>query len=520
MHLIVIHLLPLLGNVLALRNERLALLQRISYEFGDIGAFHFGPHMVPVLNSPELIRQALVEQEANFEKTATVRALGTPVLGNGVFFSEGEEHRRQRKLLAPLFQHRHVQEYAETMITCTSHLQEEWADGKTLNIADEMTRLTLWIIGKILFGADISGEESELGEVLTYTFRHFTDAVVNPLRLPQSWPTPQNRRARQAIERINATLYRLIEARRQSGEERGDFLSMLLHAQDEEHTTSLSNRQIRDEALGLFVAGHETTANALTWCWYLLSQHPEIYARMQAEGDRVLAGRVPTLADLPNLPYTLQVFKETLRLYPPVYASTRRAISSVRLGGYRIPKGASVVIKDLDNACSWRQRATIKFLYHQTPGIFQALWLLLQMQVHPGCMQRLFKQALNPECAYPFEEPLPIGALNRRKRSRGSVPSGNALTEVLGDREQRRIAILPISDRYSPTWRALQMTNLRRLPITWTDEDRDHEHLTGLVPFEHLLHFPAIVGIGDKIIGTEQEKENISRTPGTMAFLF
>jgi cytochrome P450 len=200
--------LPLLGNVLALRNERLALLQRISHEFGDIGAFHFGPRMVPVLNSPELIRQALVEQEANFEKTATVRALGTPVLGNGVFFSEGEEHRRQRKLLAPLFQHRRVQEYAETMITCTSHLQEEWEDGKMLNIADEMTRLTLWIIGKILFGADISGEESELGEVLTYTFRHFTDAVTNPLRLPQSWPTPQNRRARQAIERLNTKLYR------------------------------------------------------------------------------------------------------------------------------------------------------------------------------------------------------------------------------------------------------------------------------------------------------------------------
>lgn len=335
---------PLLGNVLALRNKRLALLQRISHEFGDIGAFHFGPRIVPVLNSPELIRQALVEQEANFEKTATVRALGTPILGNGVFFSEGEEHRRQRKILAPLFQHRRVQEYAETMITCAFHLQEEWEDGKTLNIADEMTRLTLWIIGKILFGADISGEESELGEVLTYTFRHFTDAVTNPLRLPQSWPTPRNQRARQAIERINTTLYRLIEARRQSSEERGDFLSMLLHAQDEEHTTSLSNRQIRDEALGLFVAGHETTANALTWCWYLLSQHPEIYARIQAEGDRILAGRVPTLADLPNLPYTLQVFKETLRLYPPVYASTRRAISSVRLGGYHIPKGASVVI--------------------------------------------------------------------------------------------------------------------------------------------------------------------------------
>lgn len=336
--------LPLLGNVFALRNERLKLLLRISQEFGDIGAFHFGPRLVPVMNSPELVRQVLVDQGATFEKTATVRALGTPILGNGIFLSEGEEHRHQRKLLAPLFQHSRVQDYAETMITCTEHVQETWDDGKTINLADEMMRLTLRIISQVLFGTDVSGEESALGEVLAYTFRHFADAVTNPLRLPQSWPTPGNRRARQAIDRINSTIYRLIEKRRGSGEDRRDFVSLLLHAQNEDDATGLSDRQVRDEALSLFVAGHETTANALTWCWYLLSQHPEIYAQMQAEGDRVLASRLPTLADLPNLPYTLQVFKETLRLYPPVYAFTRRAMSSVQLGRYRVPKGASVVI--------------------------------------------------------------------------------------------------------------------------------------------------------------------------------
>lgn len=340
--------LPLLGNVLALRNERLALLQRISQEFGDIGAFHFGPRMVPVLNSPELVRLALVEQEAVFEKTATVRSLGTPVLGNGIFLSEGEEHRHQRKLLAPLFQHRRVQDYAETMISCTTRLQETWANGATLDLTDEMMRLTLWIISDILFGADVSGEERELGEMLAYTFRHFTNAVTNPLRLPQSWPTPANRRARQAIERVNTTIYRMIEERRGGGEERGDFLSLLLRAQRaqraQDHANVPNDKQVRDDALSLFVAGHETTANALTWCWYLLSQHPRIYARMQAEGDGVLAGRLPTLVDLPNLPYTLQVLKETLRLYPPVYAFTRSARDSVQLGAYRIPRGASVVI--------------------------------------------------------------------------------------------------------------------------------------------------------------------------------
>ncbi|BCL79628.1 cytochrome P450 [Ktedonobacteria bacterium brp13] len=336
--------LPLLGNVLALRRERLELLLRISHEFGDIGAFHFGPRLVPLVNSPELIRQVLVDQNATFQKTATVRALGTPVLGNSVFLSEGEEHHRQRKLLSPHFQHSRISHYAEIMTQFTARLQETWEEGGTINLTDEMMRLTLWIISKVLFDADVFGEESELGEVLTYTFRHFTDEVTNPLHLPQSWPTPRNQRARRAINRVNTTIYRMIKERRQNGKDRGDFLSALLRTEDEEHTSSLSDLQARNETLSLFVAGHETTATALTWCWYLLSQHPEIYAKMREEGDRVLAGRLPTLADVPNLPYTLQVFKETLRLYPPVYAFTRGATSSVRLGDYFIPKGTSVVI--------------------------------------------------------------------------------------------------------------------------------------------------------------------------------
>jgi cytochrome P450 len=336
--------LPLLGNVLALRKKRLELLLHISHTFGDIGAFHFGPKLVPVLNSPELVRQVLVDQSAAFEKTATVRALATPVLGNSVFLSEGEEHRHQRKLLAPLFQHSCILQYAEIMADCAERLQETWQDGATINLADEMTRLTLWIISKVLFDADVSGEEHELGEVLTYTFRHFASAMTNPLRLPQSWPTPQNWRARQAIAQINAAIYRMIEERRQSSEDRDDFLSNLLHAQDDEHASSLSNQQARNEILSLFIAGHETTATALTWCWHLLSQHPEIYARMREEGDHVLAGRLPTVADLPYLPYTLQVFKETLRLYPPVYAFTRGATAPVHLGEYLIPEGTSVVI--------------------------------------------------------------------------------------------------------------------------------------------------------------------------------
>ncbi|QBD78585.1 cytochrome P450 [Ktedonosporobacter rubrisoli] len=335
---------PLFGNAVALRWQRLELLARISREFGDLGAFHFGPRLVPLLNSPALVHQVLVEQSACFEKTTTVRALAEPLLGNGVFLSEGEEHRRQRRLLAPLFQPRHVLSHAQTVVDCTYRLQETWREGEIINLTDEMQRLTLRIICRILFDADVAGEEDELGEALLLLFRHFSAVVTNPFHLPQSWPTPRNLRMQQALARVDATIYRMIEQRRQSAEERNDYLSLLLRTQLAEGTDSFSDRQIRDQAFSFFVAGHETMTTALTWGWYLLSQHPAVYARLQNEGDRVLAGRFPTAADLPNLPYTLQIFKETLRLTPPVYAFTRRAKQPVQLAGSRIPRGTSVVV--------------------------------------------------------------------------------------------------------------------------------------------------------------------------------
>lgn len=335
---------PVVGNIFALRYHRLELLSEISQRFGDIGAFHFGPRLVPLLNAPELVRAALVEQYGNFEKTATVRALGRPVIGNGIFLSEGEEHRRHRRVMAPLFQQRHLLPYAQIIRDCTLRLQANWREGEILDLGAEMTRLTLWIISALLFGAEVNGEESELGEALTVIFAHFSGMVTNPFHLPRSWPTPAQRRVRRALERVNATIARLLAQRRASGAPGEDMLSHLLYARDEESAFALDDKALRDEALSLFVAGHETTATALTWCWYLLTRHPESYARVQAEGERVLQGRPPGSADLPDLPYTLQVFQETLRLYPPVYAFTRQTVAPVHLGGYLIPQGSSVVI--------------------------------------------------------------------------------------------------------------------------------------------------------------------------------
>jgi cytochrome P450 len=237
-----------------------------------------------------------------------------------------------------------VLSYAETMVKQTERLQERWANGKTINMLDEMMRLTLGIVSETLFNADVLGEAQELREALSDVFGHFADKMTSPLRLPEAWPTPRNRRTRKAIARVDRTLYRIIEEHRRSDEDPGDLLSLLLHARDEEGGGTMSDVQVRDEAMNLFIAGHETSACALAWAWYLLSRHQDVYAQVREEGDRVLGGRLPTIADLPYLPYTLQVFKEALRLYPPIYAFTRQLLRPIQLESYYLPKGATIII--------------------------------------------------------------------------------------------------------------------------------------------------------------------------------
>lgn len=334
--------LPLIGNLLELRQNCLKLLERISARYGDIGAFHFGPMPVPVLNSPELVHNLLVEHEKQVEKTSTVRRLATPVLGHSLFLLEGGEHRERRRLLAPLFQPRQVLNYGEIINKAILFMLERWRSAHTIDLATEMQQTTLQIISEILFGADVAGEERELGEALHLTFRHYAAAVTNPLHFPQNWPTPANRRAQQALARIHSTLDRLLANRLQNPGAHNDFLSLALQARSNED--QLTDADIRAEALALFVAGHETTANALTWSIYLLARNPDIVARLQSAGQQVLGQRLPTVTDLSALPLASQVFQEALRLYPPLYAFTRRAKTSLQPGGYTIPRGSSIVV--------------------------------------------------------------------------------------------------------------------------------------------------------------------------------
>lgn len=331
------------GNAFSYRSDPLNALLRQGEECGDMGTYRFGPWWAVMINASEYVHAVLVEHADSFEKLPSIAFL-RPLVGNGLLTSEHEFHHRQRKLVSPAFQHRRIAGYAGLMAEYAERAQQRWADGAPIDIAREMMRLTLSIVGKTLFDAEVLSEADELGAALTIALRYVNKKTSSLLPIPMTWPTPGNWRNRRAIARLDATIYRIIQERRAAGQDKGDLLSILLTAEDEEDGRDMTDTQVRDEAMTIFLAGHETTANALSWTWYLLAQHPDAYARMRGELERVLAGRTPTFADLPNLPYTLQVFKEAMRLYPPAYVIGRYAIRDVDLREHRLPAGTWLII--------------------------------------------------------------------------------------------------------------------------------------------------------------------------------
>ncbi len=333
---------PFAGNLPEFRKDRLGLLQRVARE-GDVYGMHFGPFPGMLFNKPEHVQSILVEHAYDFDKGLAIHNTFRPVIGDGIFSSEGDFHRHQRKLMAPSFQPRHIASYAGIMGHYGEQIQQSWTDGSMIDINRHMTNVTMSIIGKALFDADVFTETDELGAAMTVTMEYVAHTTSTLLPPPYSWPTPRNRRTHKAVQVLRNRIQRFIDDRRNNPAERNDFLSILLQARDEDGKP-MSDEQVMAECLTLFGAGHETTATALTWAWYLLCQHPEQYQKVQEEVDRVLQGRTPTYADLARLPYCLQVFKEAMRLYPPAYAFSRRAIHDVEIDGYHVPKGRVVLI--------------------------------------------------------------------------------------------------------------------------------------------------------------------------------
>lgn len=328
------------GNLSQFVSGRLGFLEENFAKYGDVFKIRLGPKWILVVSHPDLIEEVLVTKNRHFIKHFALRRTKS-TLGKGLLTSEGYFWRRQRKLAQPAFHRDKIAQHAAMMVAYTERMLDSWRDGQARDVQDDMMRLTLEIVAKALFDADVHEESGSVSVAMDITMKAFTARIGRIVNLPEWIPTPVNRRLVKAVKQLDSVVFGMISERRRTGEDRGDLLSMLLKAQDEDGG-GMTDRQLRDEAMTLFMAGHETTANTLAWIWYLLAEHPEVEAKLHEEVDRVLGGRAPTLADLPALPYADRVVTETLRLYSTVWLIGREAIEPCTIGGHRVPVGWTV----------------------------------------------------------------------------------------------------------------------------------------------------------------------------------
>jgi len=333
------------GTLFAFRRDPIGFLMSAAHEFGDVAHFQAGSQQYFLVNNPEYIKDVLVTHHASFKKGRGLER-AKAMLGNGLLTSEGDFHHRQRRLAQPAFHRDRIARYAGMMVDYADRMQHErWHEGETLDIAKEMMRLTLAIVGKTLFDSETEAEAEQVRQALSESMQRFNRFMLPFAEFLDRLPLPGNRRYRQARDVLDSIIYRIINERRQSGQDTGDLLSMLLTAQDDEGDgRGMTDLQLRDEVITIFLAGHETTANTLTWTWHLLFEHPEIESRLHHELDHELAGRLPTVEDLPHLRYTEMVITEALRLYPPAWIMGRRALKDYQLGPYVMPAGSIVIM--------------------------------------------------------------------------------------------------------------------------------------------------------------------------------
>jgi cytochrome P450 len=312
--------------------------------FGDIVYYKAGPLRVFQVSHPDYARQVLVEEPEKFHKPRLIKKAFAPFAGEGLLTSDGPLWKRQRRLMQPAFHHGALASYAEVMVGHGRRSAETFTDGQVVELQAEMSALTLAIVVECLFGGDVTRHIAEVSRLMVAVLEGSNHRLTFVLTPPSWVPTPRNLRERRALARLDEILHDLIAARRAAAGGRHDLLSMLLTAVDQDGGERMSDGQLRDEMMTLFLAGHETTANLLTWTWYLLSQHPAVETALLEEVDGVLQGRAPSAADLPNLPRTEMVVRESLRLYPPAPGVAREPIEDVTIGGYPVPKGSLVTV--------------------------------------------------------------------------------------------------------------------------------------------------------------------------------
>ncbi len=338
----------LLGNLLEFRKDVLQLLMDGPRRFGDVVRYRLGPVIVHLVNHPDLIRHVLLTRHEIYNKDTRSSAKIRSITGEGLLTSNGDFWLRQRRLMQPTFSPQRLDRFADVMAQSTTRMLQRWNEiakrGQPLDIASEMMALTFTIVGKTLFGAELGGEAEAVERSSTQILEHTWKRLEKLVEPPSWFPSAGSRRFQRGLRDLDRIVHRLIAERRRQGSASNDLLSLLLQRTDEETGQRMTDEQLRNETLTLLLAGHETSANALTWTWYLLSKHPAVRRRLTDEVSEVLKGRTPTAEDLPRLVYTAMVFKEAMRLYPPIWIMERRALEEDMLGGYTIPAGSSVVI--------------------------------------------------------------------------------------------------------------------------------------------------------------------------------
>jgi cytochrome P450 len=320
------------------KRDGLSFFTRVAREYGDVTSWHMGLSQHFLVSHPDRVKEVLVTHHQRYMK-ASASQEAKIVMGNALLNTDGELHRRHRRMIQPIMHHQRIAAYGEVMAEYAARTRDRWTNGQTVNMHSEMLRLTLHVVTKCLFDVDLEeAGQHQLHEAVNAATRMFSREAPAVFLAKHSEVT-------EALRNIWVSIHGIIDERRRTGEDRGDLLSMLLAATDPEGGTGmLTDQEVFDHTIGLIVAGHETTAGALTWSWYLLSEHPEAEQKLLAELDEVLGGRLPTIEDVPRLRFTQMVFKEALRLYPSAWAQSRRALVDHEIDGYTVPAGSTVYV--------------------------------------------------------------------------------------------------------------------------------------------------------------------------------
>jgi cytochrome P450 len=326
----------MVGMLIMPGRDPLALFTRFARTYGDIVFARMSGERVFFINHPDYIRQVLVTDHAKYAKSRALER-ARKLLGDGLLTSDGAVHQRKRRLVQPAFHRAQIAGYAETMVEYAARAADRWVEGAPIDISTEMMRLTLAIVARTLFDADIESKADRVGRALTDMLETFWLTLLPFSDIVTALPLRSVRKSVRARSDLDALIYEMVAERRRRGGVRKDLLSMLIGSEADGTAGGLTDREIRDEAMTLLLAGHETTANALMWTWYLLSQSPDVAAGVHEEVDRVLMGNPPTVGAVDALPCITRVVTESARLFPPVWAIGRRAKERCEIGGYDVP---------------------------------------------------------------------------------------------------------------------------------------------------------------------------------------